>query len=486
MSAGATALLVIASVVGLATAIGFFARGHHRMDLEQWTVGGRGFGLLIMWLMMAGEYYTTFSLLGASGWVFSKGGPALYIIAFVSLANCAVYFLGPEIWRLGKVHGLQTQADYFQLVYGNRWLSAVVGLVGIAAIVPYLQLQLTGLGIIVSIASFGGIGQRFAMTVAAALVAAFVLASGIRAVAGISILKDILMLGVVAFVGIAVPRMLFGGIGPMFARLAETRPGHLTMPGAVPAYGHVWYISMVLMSSLGQLIWPHSFGSIFSGKDGETIRRNAVVMPLYCLMMPFVFFVGFAAVLSQPGLANGDLAFMSVVRASFPPWFLGLVGGAGALAAIVPASIMLLTAATLFAKNLVRPILAPSLGDVGVARVARSLVVALTGCSLWCALHSSPTLVALLQLGYGMVCQFFPGIVMGLVWNRARAPAVLCGILGGLAVLTFLELTHRDPVFGMAAGFLGLVVNFCVTIGLSLLGSGRREESGAFDLEAAR
>jgi SSS family solute:Na+ symporter len=294
------------------------------------------------------------------------------------------------------------------------------------------------------------------------------------------------MLAVVAFVGVAVPRMLFGGIGPMFARLAETRPAHLTMPGAVPAYGHGWFISMVLVFSLGQLIWPHGFASIFAAKDGETIRRNAVIMPLYGLMMPFIFLVGFAALLSMPGLANGDLAFMSVARANFPPWFLGVVGGGGALAAIVPASVMLLTAATLFAKNLVRPILAPSLGDLGVARVARFLVLALTGCSLWFALHSSPTLVALLQLGYGMVCQIFPGIVMGLVWSRARGPAVLWGILSGLAVLTFLELTHRDPIFGMAAGFLALGVNFCVTISMSLLKAGRRAGLGEFDLEAAR
>jgi SSS family solute:Na+ symporter len=176
---------------------------------------------------------------------------------------------------------------------------------------------------------------------------------------------------------------------------------------------------------------------------------------------------------------------MAVVQSIFPPWLIGLVGGAGALAAMVPASVMLLTASTLFAKNLVRPILAPSLGDAGVARLARSLVVALTGLSLWFALHSSATILGLLQLGYGMVGQFFPGIVMGLVWRRARSKTVLAGILCGLAVLTFLELTHRDPFLGVAAGFLALGVNFGVTIGLSLITAGRRAELGAFDPEPA-
>jgi SSS family solute:Na+ symporter len=324
------------------------------------------------------------------------------------------------------------------------------------------------------------------MTLAAALIAGFVLVSGIRAVAGMSVLKDLLMIGVVVFVGAEVPRILFGGVGPMFARMAAEHPAHLTMPGPVPAFGHSWFISTVLLSSLGQVIWPHSFGSIYSAKSGETLRKNAIILPLYNLTLPFSMFVGYAALLTMPGLGDSNLAFMTLVRTLFPPWLIGLIGGAGALAAMVPASVLLLTAATLFAKNVVRPILAPSLGDVHLARLARGLLVALTALSLWFALHSSATLLGLLQLGYGMVGQFFPGVVLGLFWRPVRGSAVLSGILVGLAALAFLELTGRDPVLGISAGFLALGANFCVTIGLSLLRFGRRADLGALGPEAAQ
>jgi SSS family solute:Na+ symporter len=484
MSPGTTTLAVIATIVGLGSAIGFCARGRHRMDLEQWTVGGRSFGLLVVWLMMAGEIYTTAAFLGTSGWVYSKGAPSLYIFAYLVLANVTAFFVSPAIWRVGRAGGLQTQADFFQCVYGSKPLGALVAIVGIAGIIPYLQLQLTGLGIIVSVASFGAISKALAMTLAAILIAGFVLASGIRAVAGMSFLKDLLMVGVVVFVGIAVPRMLFGGIGPMLARMAAEHPNYMTMPGPNPAFGHGWFVTTVLLSSLGQVIWPHSFGSIFSARSSGTVRRNAIILPLYNLTIPFSFFVGYAALLSMPGLADSNLAFMTVVKTLFPPWLIGLIGGAGALAAMVPASVMLLTAATLFAKNVVRPVVAPSLGDVHVARLARSLLVALTGLSLWFALHSSATLLGLLQLGYGMVGQFFPGIVLGLFWSRVRGTAVLLGILGGLGTLGYLELTGRDSWHGMAAGFVALGINFCVTISLSLLRSGRRAELGELGLEA--
>jgi len=105
-------------------------------------------------------------------------------------------------------------------------------------LIPYLQLQITGLGIIVNVASFDGIGRTPAMVISVALLAAFVLASGVRAVAWISILKDLLMLVAAVSIGIGIPYIHYGGIGSMFAALAQARPTHLTMPGATTNLGH--------------------------------------------------------------------------------------------------------------------------------------------------------------------------------------------------------------------------------------------------------
>jgi len=66
LSSSAVALTIISILVAIGSLVGFLARSHHRMDLEQWTVGGRGFGLVFVWLLMAGEIYTTFTFLGAS------------------------------------------------------------------------------------------------------------------------------------------------------------------------------------------------------------------------------------------------------------------------------------------------------------------------------------------------------------------------------------------------------------------------------------
>lgn len=478
MNPSLVALAVISGIVATGAFIGFRAGSHRKMDLEQWMVGGRGFGMLLVWMLMAGEIYTAFTFLGACGWAYSKGGPALYILGYGPLMYVVSFFILPEIWEAGRRYRLQTQADFFEARYNSKYLGALVALVGITFIVPYLQLQITGLGIIVEVASFGAIHRTPAMVISFAIVAAFVLTSGIRGVASVSILKDILLLFAAIFVGIAVPYIYFGGIGPMFAALARAKPSHLVMPGATTDLGHSWYVSTVFLVALGFYMWPHYMGVSFTAKNGDILRRNAVIMPFYTITMPLMFFVGFGATLALPGLANGDLSMLTMVRKTFPPWFLGVIGGAGALTAMVPAAILILTASTLFAKNLCRPILAPSMTDRQVARLAKITVLMITIAALVLAIDSSTSLVGLLLVGYAGVAQFFPGVVFGLYSKRPTVPGVFAGLVTGVAIAAVLMLTQHDPVIGLNAGFIALCFNFAVTAIVSMLTSRDAAEAG--------
>src|SRR5450755_1100287 len=173
MSARAVSLAVILALVALGASIGILAGVRRKMDREQWKVGGRGFGAVLMYLLMAGEVYTTFAFLGASGWAYSRGGPTLYILAYLTLAYVVSFFILPQIWEVGRRYGMQTQSDFFNVRYGNKYLAGFVCLVGIAAFIPYLQLQLTGLGIIVSVASFDGIGRTPGMVISVCALVAF-------------------------------------------------------------------------------------------------------------------------------------------------------------------------------------------------------------------------------------------------------------------------------------------------------------------------
>src|SRR4029077_12861399 len=139
------ALLILGAFLVISFALGLMARRGRTMNLEQWTVGGRGFGAMFVFLLMAGEIYTTFTFLGGSGWAYGRGAPAFYILSYGALAFSLSYFLLPAIWRYGTQHGLHSQVDFFGSKYRSKTLGVLVAIVNVAALLPYLVLQLKGL-----------------------------------------------------------------------------------------------------------------------------------------------------------------------------------------------------------------------------------------------------------------------------------------------------------------------------------------------------
>ena len=325
------ALVIIFIFLAFAVYLGIRARRGKDMHLEEWTVGGRGFGAIFIFLLLAGEIYTTFTFLGGSGWAYGEGGPAFYIIAYGCLAYVMSYWLLPAVWRYAKDNRLHSQADFFASKYESPALGVLVSLVAVVAMVPYLALQFQGLGLIVSEASYGAISATVAAIIGTVAVTVYVIISGIHGSAWTAVIKDIMVLVVVVFMGIYLPFALYGGVGEMFREIQAQKPGFLILPEE--GYSPSWFVSTVLLTALGFYMWPHTFGSTFTAENARVIRRNATFLPLYQLILLFVFFVGFAAVLKVPGLSGErvDLALLAISKDTFSAPVVGLIGAAGLL-----------------------------------------------------------------------------------------------------------------------------------------------------------
>ncbi len=471
------ALLIIFLTVAGVLAIGVRARRGKEMDLEQWTVGGRGFGTILVFVLMAGEIYTTFTFLGGSGFAYGHGAPAFYILSYGCLAYILSYWLLPPIWRYAKQHRLIAQPDFFARKYNSPALGVLVAVVGIVALIPYLVLQLKGLGIIVDMAAYGAISPALAIWIGAAVVTAYVMVSGVHGSAWTAVVKDTLILTLVVFLGIYLPVHYYGGIGAMFRAIQAAKPDFL----ALPAQGEsvAWFNSTVLLTALGFYMWPHTFGSLFTAKEERAFRRNAALLPLYQIILLFVFFVGFAAILKVPGLKGPeiDLSLLRLSIQTFDPWFVGVIGAAGVLTALVPGSIILIASATLLANNIVR-YFRPSIGDAAVSRIARLLVPIVALVSVLFTLQGGTTIVALLLMGYSFVTQLFPAMLGSLMPNNPiTKEGAFAGICVGVATVAATTVTHSsfatlfpflpEAVRDLNIGIVALVLNLVVLAGVS-------------------
>jgi solute:Na+ symporter, SSS family len=472
-------LVIIAAFLVLSVGLALRARRGRDMDLEQWSVGGRGFGAIFVFLLMAGEIYSTFTFLGGAGLVYGSGGAAYYILGYGTLAYILSYWLLPAVWRYATPRKLLSQADFFVSKFDSRALGVLVSLVVVAAMIPYLALQLKGLGIIVSQTSDGAVSSTAAIWMGAVVLSLYVVASGIHGSAWTAAIKDILTLSVVVFIGLYLPIHYFGSIGEMFHRVDEAKPGFAALSGGTLT--PVWFSSTVLLTALGFYMWPHTFGSALAARDEDVFRRNAIFMPLYQLLIAFVLIVGFTAVLRVPGLGEdqSDLALLGVAMQAFPDWFVGFIGAAGMLCALVPGSMLLIVSATTVARNIYKG-LNPGTSDATVQTLTKALVPVIALGAVAFVFAGGQTIVTLLLLGYALVTQLFPALLSSLVrpgWvTREGAMAGIVAGVGLVAAMSFSGATPGssttvDSLIGglpdflaqLNLGVLALIVNVIVT-----------------------
>ncbi|TNC26446.1 sodium:solute symporter family protein [Amycolatopsis alkalitolerans] len=468
MTAILIALFVVAFTTGASTAL---ARRRRRMDLTEWAVGGRSFGSFLLWFLSAGEIYTTFAFLGAAGWAYEHGAPGFYVLANAPLGYVLGYWLLPKIWRAGHEHGVLSQGDYLRARFGTQWLATLVAVIGVLALVPYVQVQLTGLSSIVNVLFHGTVSKPLAVGIGAVVLVVFTFTAGLRSSALASVVKDVLVIAAVVAIVVTIGAATgLGGIAGIFRHMDALHPSYANLPGMKPATGHtsLWFMSALLMTNIGYWMWPHSFQANLAAKDAHTVRRNAVFQPLYTLSYFFVFVIGFAAVLTLPHLTTSNNALVSVVAKYYPQWFVGLVAATGVLVAVVPSTVMLLTLGTSVARNIYRP--SARLGDrhrLWAGRLATLLGV-LAAADL--TLGSNKTIVGLLLIAYSGIAQIGPGIIASLAWRRTTTWGVAAGSVTGVVLIAVPQIStwwHR--VSTMEIGFAALLVNGLVVVVVSLV-----------------
>jgi solute:Na+ symporter, SSS family len=460
-----SSLLVIFGFLLFSLYLGIKAKKGKDMSLEQWAVGGRGFGAIFVFLLMAGESFTTFTLLGASSWAYGKGGPALYILAYLSLTYVLIYWMFPVIWKYAKDHNLVSQSDFFVSKYKSKYLGVLVAFIGVVSI-------------IVSEASYGTISPTVAVWISAISVTVYVMISGIHGSAWTAVIKDIMIFAIVVFIGIYIPFHYYGGIQPMFESIHASNPEFLTVPDTGLSLS--WLISTVIMTVFGAAMWPHLFVSAYSAKNAKSIRKNAIFTPLYVVMLLFVFFVGFAAIGQVPGLEGTatDLALLQVSIQTFDPWFVGVIGAAGLLTALVPGSMLLLVSSSALAKNVYK-VIVPTATDRQVSTLAKSLVPVIALISVYFTLNGGNGIVTLLLMAYSFVTQLFPAVLASLMKsNFVTKQGAAVGMITGMLIVGYITLTGASistlfpslpqGVQELNTGIIALVVNVCATVIVSL------------------
>jgi SSS family solute:Na+ symporter len=364
----------------------------------------------------------------------------------------------PRLWAVAKKHNFVTAADFVEGRFQSKPLALAVAFTGILATMPYIALQLVGLQAVLQAMGLSGstgtdLGSRISndlpLIVAFLILALYTFSSGLRAPALVAIVKDVLVYGTVLALVILVPIKL-GGFGNIFAHI---KPASLTLASDASKLNSMWaFATLAFGSAFALFLYPHSLTSTFSSKSGRVIQRNAVLLPLYSVMLALLAFTGFMALAAPLGLkpTQGIQAVPALINYIFPDWFKGIAFAAIGIGALVPAAVMSIAAANLFTRNIYKPFFRPNASEkeeVNSAKIT-SLVVKF-GALVVVLLIPVAQAINLQLLGGMWILQTLPPVIFALYTRWFNRWALLIGWAAGMAYGTYIML---QPLFNPNIG----------------------------------
>jgi SSS family solute:Na+ symporter len=474
----------------LVTVMGFFAARWKAAPvaahLDEWGLGGRQFGTWITWFLVGGDFYTAYTVIAVPALVYAVGAYGFFALPYTIIVYPFVFAVMPVLWKVAHANGHVTAADVVLGNTGSRGLELAIAVTGMVATMPYIALQLIGMGVVIKAMGLTG---ELPIVAAFIILALYTYSSGLRAPALIAFVKDI-MIYIVVLVAVVVVPLKLGGYGAVFAAAGDAFAAKGGDTGLILKPSQMLpYATLALGSALAAFMYPHTLTGIFASKSADTIRKNAILLPAYTLLLGLIALLGYMAHAAHISVASPNDVVPALFKALFPSWFAGFAFSAIAIGALVPAAVMSIGAANLFTRNVWKSYVDPQISHAGEATVAKiaSLVVKLGALAFILFL---PTQYALdLQLLGGLwILQTFPALVFGLFTRWFRAQGLLLGwVVGigwgswtawsnGLKPLATLELGGVAYVFyvGLGALILNVVVAAMATVLLAALSAKSR------------
>src|SRR5258708_13307342 len=81
--------------------------------------------------------------------------------------------------------------------------------------------------------------------------------------------------------------------------------------------------TVALGSALAAFMYPHTLTGIFASKSADTIRKNAILLPAYTLLLGLIALLGYMAYAAIIKVTSNNNAVPVLFKVLFPPSFAG-------------------------------------------------------------------------------------------------------------------------------------------------------------------
>ena len=449
--------------------VALMARREMNEGVVEYFLSGRNTGGFVAALSYSATTYSAFMMIGLAGFTYSGGVGALgFELVYLSGLSLVAFF-GPRFWLIGKKNNYVSPYEMLGDRYQNQWIAFAASLSACVFLIPYLAVQLMGVGYLLSGLSGGEIPFLFGVVIAVILAITWALIAGMKSVTWTDSLQSLIMIVVSIIILFYVIYQHLGGFAEFFGSLAALEGDVLSVPGP-GFFSFKTFLGLSLPWFFFSISNPQVSQRLFIPRDLKAMKTMIKGFLIFGFIYTLVSVIwGFSARLLIPGLSNADLATPELLASEYVPTVLALVAMIGITAAAISTidSIML-TLSSLVVRDIFKNMednldRDQNLRQLRTAKIA-ILLIALLG--FFFAIQELDLIATLSVAASVGLLVVVPSMFGAFFWKEATAAGSLISIIIGSLTALYLQFSGWRPL-GHGAGVWTLIVTAAVFVGVS-------------------
>lgn len=443
--------------------------------LNEFFLAGKSLSPLVLTFTFAGSLFSTFSVLAYPSLFYVHGlSSALMLAMFYVLGLPMIFYVGKKLRSYSLDKRIFSPVEVISHKYGSRRLGLFIAVVFAVLLMPYISLQLVGIGAFIEAYTDGQITYFWGVGAMMVIVLLYLFLGGMRVVA----YTDFIQLAAI-MIGLTVGLIYIFNhydvslIG-LFSSIKEASPEHLWVPGPKGEYGYFAILSMSLMI-VGILFQPHVLTRTMMAKDDSDIRYmligttiGAIAITVLAAGYGLLTYITYGAGI-EPNLMMGYV-FEKLSQVGIWGLIISTLMIMGALgAAMSTADSLLLAIGQVCTRDMIRPFFKISRGRQVLLAKFIMFVVLLV--AFFTGLQP-PKYMMDLALYSGAGCTLLIPTILCIDWSRRSLLASYTSIIISAGILTFMVINQPDLTGFLAelhVGTIPMVISFILYFGICFL-----------------
>ena len=441
-------------------------------SLAGYYLGGRKLPFWVVAFSTNATGESGWLLLGLTGMGYAVGAKAYWVVVGeVTGVALAWFFVSRRLKQLSDATEAITVPDLLTARFKDHWhlIRGIAVFIILTMVTAYIAAQMVATG--KAVASFTEFSYDNGIYVGAAIIIAYTLVGGYKAVSYTDVLQGALMLAGLIFVPL-VAIYAAGGWGAISANLMTQDPALLDF-FSFTGEGIAGWIGVISFLAIGLpfIGVPQLLVRFMSARDDTELKKARWVslIVMACFGIGAVT-AGIAGRALFPGLEDSETIFPVLSTAFFPPLITGVLLVIVLSAIMSTADSLLLLASSAVVRDLTQKMLGSSKSDQTLAVYGKiaTLVIGVLGVALAFKVEALIFWFVLFAWS-GLGSAFGPVVLCLLYYKKTTGAGIAAGMLAGFLTSVIWVLFLKQATYDLYEALPGFVAGAFVTLLVSRL-----------------